>query len=103
MQSVLAPTFIYVAKNSIAISRKHGLFTALGTGTGAAIFPFIGGDGVAGYFIGCAFGIFAVLKFAVVYICYFWLINCEACQRASGNNLADGQQMSLRRAFSPQV
>ncbi len=22
------PTFIYVAKNSIAISRKHGLFTA---------------------------------------------------------------------------
>jgi len=32
------PTFIYVAKNSIAISRKHGLFTALGTGTGAAIF-----------------------------------------------------------------
>ena len=32
------PTFIYVAKNSIAISRKHGLYTALGTGTGAAIF-----------------------------------------------------------------
>jgi hypothetical protein len=26
------PTSIYVAKNSIAISRKHGLFTALGTG-----------------------------------------------------------------------
>ena len=25
------PTYIYVAKNSIAISRKHGLFTALGT------------------------------------------------------------------------
>lgn len=32
------PTFIYVAKNSIAISRKHGLFTALGTVTGAALF-----------------------------------------------------------------
>ena len=32
------PTSIYVAKNSIAISRKHGLFTALGTGLGAAIF-----------------------------------------------------------------
>lgn len=32
------PTFIYVAKNSIGISRKHGLFTALGTGTGAALF-----------------------------------------------------------------
>ncbi|NNP71821.1 threonine transporter [Acinetobacter defluvii] len=35
------PAFIYVAKNSIAISRKHGLFTALGTGTGAAIFGFL--------------------------------------------------------------
>lgn len=32
------PTSIYVAKNSIAISRQHGLFTALGTGIGAAIF-----------------------------------------------------------------
>ncbi|EPF70682.1 LysE family translocator [Acinetobacter rudis] len=32
------PTFIYVAKNSIAISRQHGLFTALGTGSGAALF-----------------------------------------------------------------
>lgn len=32
------PAFIYVAKNSIAVSRQHGLFTALGTGTGAALF-----------------------------------------------------------------
>ena len=32
------PAFIYVAKNSIAVSRRHGLFTALGTGTGAALF-----------------------------------------------------------------
>lgn len=35
------PSFIYVAQNSIAKSRKHGLFTALGTGTGAAIFGFL--------------------------------------------------------------
>ena len=32
------PAFIYVAKNSIVVSRRHGLFTALGTGTGAALF-----------------------------------------------------------------
>ncbi|OUY05547.1 LysE family translocator [Acinetobacter populi] len=31
------PSFICVAQNSIAKSRKHGLVTALGTGTGAAI------------------------------------------------------------------
>lgn len=35
------PSFIYVAQNSIAKSRKHGLFTALGTGTGAAFFGFL--------------------------------------------------------------
>ncbi len=35
------PSFIYVAQNSISKSRKHGLFTALGTGTGAALFGFL--------------------------------------------------------------
>ncbi|STT07883.1 L-lysine permease [Klebsiella michiganensis] len=32
------PSFIYVARNAVARSRMHGLVTALGTGTGAAIF-----------------------------------------------------------------
>lgn len=32
------PSFIYVARNAVARSRIHGLITALGTGTGAAIF-----------------------------------------------------------------
>ena len=32
------PSFIYVARNAVARSRLHGLVTALGTGTGAAIF-----------------------------------------------------------------
>lgn len=32
------PSFIYVARNAVARSRLHGLLTALGMGTGAAIF-----------------------------------------------------------------
>lgn len=32
------PSFIYVARNAVTRSRFHGLVTALGTGTGAAIF-----------------------------------------------------------------
>jgi threonine/homoserine/homoserine lactone efflux protein len=45
------PTFIYVAKNSIAISRKHGLFTALGTGTGAALFGFFAQIALGSFFL----------------------------------------------------
>ena len=50
------PSFIYVAQNSISKSRKHGLFTALGTGTGAALLAF-SGYGVTGSFIGSAFSL----------------------------------------------
>ncbi|AJB79367.1 LysE family translocator [Enterobacter hormaechei] len=32
------PSFIYVARNAVVHSRRHGLVTALGTGVGAAIF-----------------------------------------------------------------
>ena len=48
------PAFIYVAKNSIAVSRKHGLFTALG----GSIIWIISGIGFTSYFIGCAIRIF---------------------------------------------
>lgn len=35
------PSFIYVARNSVLHSRRHGLMTALGTGTGAVIFSLL--------------------------------------------------------------
>lgn len=35
------PSFIYVARNAIIYSRLHGMVTALGTGTGAAIFSLV--------------------------------------------------------------
>lgn len=57
------PTFIYVAKNSIAISRKHGLFTALGTGTGAALFGLLAVMGVTSNFAGCAFCLYRFESF----------------------------------------
>ena len=31
------PSFIFVARNAVARSRLHGMVTALGTGTGAAM------------------------------------------------------------------
>lgn len=35
------PSFVQVARNAVARSRQHGLVTALGTGTGAAIFALL--------------------------------------------------------------
>lgn len=35
------PSFVQVAQNAVARSRHHGLVTALGTGTGAAIFALL--------------------------------------------------------------
>lgn len=35
------PSFVYVAQNAVARSRRHGLVTALGTGIGAATFALL--------------------------------------------------------------
>ncbi len=52
-----------MAKNSIAISRKHGLFTALGTGPGAAIFGLLAVLGLQ------AFLLAVPLAFSALKIC----------------------------------
>ena len=75
------PTSIYVAKNSIAISRKHGLFTALGTGTGAAIFGLLAVLGLQAFYWLCRLPIW-LLKFVVVYICSGWLLKLSSMPKS---------------------
>ncbi|WP_336949597.1 LysE family translocator [Acinetobacter junii] len=65
------PTFIYVAKNSIAISRKHGLFTALGTGTGAALFGFLAVMGLQAILLAVPSAYLALKIFGGIYL--LWL------------------------------
>jgi len=67
------PTFIYVAKNSMAISRKHGLFTALGTGTGtgAAIFGLLAVMGLQAILLAVPSAYLALKIFGGLYL--LWL------------------------------
>ncbi|NNG99887.1 LysE family transporter [Acinetobacter sp. ANC 5414] len=94
------PTSIYVAKNSIAISRKHGLFTALGTGTGAAVFGLLAVLGLQAFLLAVP-SAYLVLKICGgLYL--LWLaakIIKHAKDPIEANNNTSSQ-MSLRRAFS---
>jgi threonine/homoserine/homoserine lactone efflux protein len=93
------PTFIYVAKNSIAISRKHGLFTALGTGTGAAIFGLLAILGLQALLLAVP-AAYLVLK-----ICgglYLLWLAYKIIKHAKEpvQSIADGAEvMSYRRAY----
>lgn len=94
------PTSIYVAKNSIAISRQHGLFTALGTGLGAAIFGLLAVCGLQAFLLAVP-SAYLILK-----ICgglYLLWLAYKIIKHAKDPIHDDQQptsQMSLRRAFT---
>lgn len=67
------PSFIYVAQNSISKSRKHGLFTALGTGTGAALFGFLAVMGLQAVLLAVP-SAYLILKLVVGCICFGLLL-----------------------------
>lgn len=94
------PTSIYVAKNAIAISRQHGVFTALGTGLGAAIFALL-----------AVFGLQALLlaipsAYLILKICgglYLLFLAYKIIKHAKDpiqSQQTSASVMSLKRAFS---
>ena len=94
------PTSIYVAKNSIAISRKHGLFTALGTGLGAAIFSLLAVLGLQAFLLAVPSAYLALKICGGLYL--LWLA-FKIIKHAKDPIEADSsitKQMSLRRAFT---
>jgi len=94
------PTSIYVAKNSIAISRQHGLFTALGTGTGAAVFGLLAVLGLQAFLLAVPSAYLALKICGGLYL--FWMtykiIKHAKEPIESGHDSA--AQMSLRRAYA---
>lgn len=68
------PSFIYVAQNSISKSRKHGLFTALGTGTGAALFGFLAVMGLQAVLLAVPSAYLILKKLVVGCICFGLLL-----------------------------
>ncbi|WOE32822.1 MULTISPECIES: LysE family translocator [unclassified Acinetobacter] len=93
------PTSIYVAKNAIAISRQHGLFTALGTGTGAAVFALLAVLGLQALLLAVP-SAYLLLKICggiyLLWLAYKIIKHAKAPIDDAG---LSGSQMSLSRAF----
>jgi threonine/homoserine/homoserine lactone efflux protein len=94
------PTSIYVAKNSIAISRQHGLFTALGTGLGAAIFALLAVLGLQAFLLAVPSAYLALKICGGLYLLWmaFKIIKHAKEPIDAGQDVT--AQMSLRRAFT---
>ncbi|MBU3845483.1 MAG: LysE family translocator [Candidatus Acinetobacter avistercoris] len=93
------PTSIYVAKNSIAISRKHGLFTALGTGAGAAIFGLLAVLGLQAFLLAVP-SAYIILKICGgLYLLWLAFKIIKHAKEPIDHYPTTETQMSLRRAF----
>lgn len=93
------PTSIYVAKNSISISRQHGLFTALGTGTGAAVFGLLAVLGLQAFLLAVPSAYLVLKIFGGIYLLYLAFKIIKHAKEPMQTHNDANQQMSLRRAF----
>ena len=94
------PTSIYVAKNSIAISRKHGLFTALGTGTGAAVFGLLAVLGLQAFLLAVPSAYLALKICGGLYLLYMAYNIIKHAKEPIDTEKSSFTQMTLRRAFT---
>lgn len=94
------PTSIYVAKNSIAISRKHGLFTALGTGTGAAIFGLLAVLGLQAFLLAVPSAYLALKICGGLYLLFLAFKIIKHAKEPIDTDKNTSTQMTLRRAFT---
>lgn len=93
------PTFIYVAKNSIAISRKHGLFTALGTATGAAIFGFLAVMGLQAVLLAVPSAYLALKICGGIYLLWLAYKIIRHAKEPMQLQAQSAAQMSFKQAF----
>ena len=93
------PTSIYVAKNSIAISRKHGLFTALGTGTGAAVFGLLAVLGLQAFLLAVPSAYLALKICGGIYLLWLAFKIIKHAKEPIDADIEVSSKMTLRRAF----
>src|SRR5690606_10230094 len=94
------PTSIYVAKNSIAISRKHGLFTALGTGLGAAVFGLLAVLGLQAFLLAVPSAYLALKICGGLYLLWLAFKIIKHAKEPLETDTAISKQISLSRAFT---
>lgn len=93
------PTSIYVAKNAIAISRKHGLFTALGTGAGAAIFGLLAVLGLQAFLLAVPSAYLILKIFGGIYLLWLAFKIIKHAKEPMESDPTLASTMTLRRAF----
>lgn len=64
------PSFIYVARNAISLSRQHGFATALGMGSGACIFAMVALLGLQAIFTAVPFAFWLLKIVGGAYLVY---------------------------------
>ena len=94
------PTSIYVAKNAIAISRQHGLLTALGTATGAAVFGLLAVLGLQAFLLAVPSAYLILKIFGGLYLLWMAYKIIKHAKEPIETQSANHQPMSLRRAYT---
>lgn len=95
------PSFLFVARNSIALSRNHGLATALGMGIGSLIFTVLALMGLQAIFIAVPFAFWALKVLGGLYLCYIALKTLRGARLPMSHALdSEISQMSLRKTVS---
>ena len=102
------PSFLIVAQNSLSKSRLHGLFTAVGTGLGAALFALLAALGVTALLEETPAAYFVFRLLGGLYLIWLSYLNWRgATQPMIVNTQADKTQasilMSLLKGFTVQV
>jgi len=94
------PSFIVVARNAIALSRSHGMATALGMGTGAGIFGLLAILGLHAVLTAVPMAFIALKVLGGLYLLYLgYLIFGGAKQPLQVTTGDDVAMMSLSRAY----
>ncbi len=94
------PSFIVVARNSIALSRRHGMATACGMGLGAGTFAVLALLGVHAVLTAVPLAFWALKIVGGIYLLYLGYLIFSGAKAPLQVN-TDGQvaPISLRRAF----
>ncbi len=95
------PSFLFVARNSIALSRSHGLATALGMGLGSLFFTVLALMGLQAIFIAVPFAFWALKVLGGLYLVYLAIKTLRSAHLPMSHDLgAEIASMSLRKTVS---
>ncbi len=95
------PSFLFVARNSIALSRNHGLATAFGMGFGTLIFTVLALMGLQAIFIVVPFAFWALKVLGGLYLCYIAYKTLRFARLPMNHELnIEISKMTLRKTIS---